>query len=266
MLGPILAAAASIGSSILGNKASEKAADKNANLQREFAQSGIQWKVEDAKKAGISPIYALGAQTHSFSPVQVGSDFSGVAQAGQDIGRAIDSTRSPGAKLDAYTQTAQQLQLTRMGLENELLGSQIAKLRQGSPSPGIPTGGEKYLIDGQTQTLSSTPALEEQFKRSPSRTGEASLELGTVADAGHTRTPMGGYAVVPSMDAKNRIEDQAIPEISWAIRNMLAPMFSEKYMNPPKLKLAPGYKWTYNPITAEYYPVRRNKRFPQRRH
>ena len=41
---------------------------KNAALQREFAQSGIQWKVADAKKAGLHPLAALGAQTASASP------------------------------------------------------------------------------------------------------------------------------------------------------------------------------------------------------
>lgn len=265
MLGAIIGAAASIGSSLLGNKANKKAAEQQYQHQKEFAQSGIQWKVKDAENAGIHPLYALGANTTSYSPVQVGSDYSGLASAGQDIGRAVDATRSQGGKLDAFARTSQQLQLTRMGLENELLSSQIAKLRQGSPSPGIPTDNTQYLIDGQGNAVSGTP-LTEEFKRSPSRPGEASLEYGTVADAGHTRTPMGGYAVVPSQDAKNRIEDQFIPETAWALRNMVAPAFSSKYMNPPKLKLAPGYKWTYNILTGEYYPVKLRSSYPNRRH
>ena len=33
--------------------------------QKEFAQHGLRWKVEDAKQAGINPLVALGASTHS---------------------------------------------------------------------------------------------------------------------------------------------------------------------------------------------------------
>jgi hypothetical protein len=37
----------------------------NIAMQKEFAQQGIGWKVADAKKAGIHPLFALGASTHS---------------------------------------------------------------------------------------------------------------------------------------------------------------------------------------------------------
>jgi len=50
---------------ILGDKATSSANAANASLQREMAQNGIRWRVEDAKAAGISPIAALGAQTSS---------------------------------------------------------------------------------------------------------------------------------------------------------------------------------------------------------
>ena len=35
---------------------------------KQFAKRGIQWRVHDAKKAGLHPLAALGAQTTSFSP------------------------------------------------------------------------------------------------------------------------------------------------------------------------------------------------------
>ena len=68
---------------------------KQAELQREFAQKGVQWRVEDAKKAGLHPLYAIGAQGASFSPsafipgqAPTGDHY---AQAGQALGRAADS-------------------------------------------------------------------------------------------------------------------------------------------------------------------------------
>lgn len=38
-------------------------------LQKDFAQNSIQWKIADARKAGINPYYALGAQGMSYTPL-----------------------------------------------------------------------------------------------------------------------------------------------------------------------------------------------------
>lgn len=112
-------------------------ADANAASQKEFAQHGIRWRVKDAEAAGIHPLYALGAQTHSFAPTMVGSNF---AAAGQDISRAIDATRTGGERLNARLG---ELALERAGLENDLLraqiaGSKAALLRQVGPPMADP--------------------------------------------------------------------------------------------------------------------------------
>lgn len=56
-------------------------------LQREFAQSGIQWRVQDAKAAGVHPLFALGASPASYSPT-VNPMASAVGQMGQDVSRS----------------------------------------------------------------------------------------------------------------------------------------------------------------------------------
>lgn len=63
----------------------------NADLQREFAKNSIQWRVEDANKAGIHPLYALGAQPYTATPFYAGSNEVGqsLSKAGQSIGSAI---------------------------------------------------------------------------------------------------------------------------------------------------------------------------------
>lgn len=92
--------AAIIGSSILSNLASgysqkrsnestEAANASNVAYQREFAKHGISWRVADAKRAGIHPLAALGAQTMSFSPSVVGKDYSGYENMGQSLGNMI---------------------------------------------------------------------------------------------------------------------------------------------------------------------------------
>jgi len=42
--------------------------NQNIQLQKDFAQHGIRWRVEDAKAAGIHPLAAVGAAGASYSP------------------------------------------------------------------------------------------------------------------------------------------------------------------------------------------------------
>lgn len=125
-------------------------AERNIALQREFAQSGIQWRVKDAAKAGVHPLYALGASTTSFSPVSVGAvnEAAPMANAlvgmGQDVSRAAAAYRGPGARLEAV-QTAHQvaangLQLENMKLQNDLLRSRLAVMNQPGTPPGVAFG------------------------------------------------------------------------------------------------------------------------------
>lgn len=132
--------------------------ERDRALQREFAQSGIQWKVEDAKKAGIHPLFALGGNTATYTPssVSIGSTSMGddIARSGQDIGRAINATRTAEARDDAYTAAVKALTLRKGGLENDLLAAQIAKLKA-SQNPAMPaaTDNKAQAIPGQPATL-----------------------------------------------------------------------------------------------------------------
>lgn len=120
MLGAILGGIGSIASSFLG----KSAADQQADNQIKFAKNAIQWKVADAKKAGIHPLYALGANTTSYSPVSVGQPDLGAM--GQDIGSAIERVSNPQEKASGALAG---LALERAGLENDLLRAQIARAR-----------------------------------------------------------------------------------------------------------------------------------------
>ena len=79
-------AAIGAGASIYGTKRSEAMAEKNMAQQERFARQGIRWRVEDARAAGLHPLYAIGANTTQFSPVQ--ADTSGYGRAGKQISSA----------------------------------------------------------------------------------------------------------------------------------------------------------------------------------
>jgi len=101
MWGDLLGALVNAGSSIWGGSQQRKKEEK-------FAKNSIQWRVADAKAAGIHPLAALGAQTQAplAQPVMGDAVGAGVAKAfenkeGADL--ANDLLRSQIRNTDAQT-------------------------------------------------------------------------------------------------------------------------------------------------------------------
>lgn len=254
--------------------------ERNIALQREFAQSGIQWRVQDAIQAGIHPLAALGGSGATYSPAAhiaggtfsspsgpsgVSANFSssgGMGDAltsmGQDLSRAVEKSMNASDRTDSYTAAMQVLNLEKGSLENELLRSQLSRSRQAS-NPPMPVG-QRYGVDGQGSTASGTTAASvvklkegEITGRDPAR---PSTEGHSVPDTGWART-VTGLAPVPSKDVKERIEDNLIQEVMWAIRNNIVPSLPGmgKY-NQPNVPAKPGYEWVYNPLKQEYQEMK----------
>jgi hypothetical protein len=125
----------------------------NERLQREFAQNAISWRVADANRAGIHPLYALGAPTLSPS-VSVGGGVSSAADMGQDISRALSAGMPREGQLSSFEQAIQDLQLKKYGLENELLAAQIRRINTEVLSkPALPLtmpGGAQFSTGNQS--------------------------------------------------------------------------------------------------------------------
>lgn len=92
--GSLLGAGSSLVGGMINATTSKSIAREQMAMQREFAQNGIQWRVEDAKKAGLHPLYAIGASGASYTPVSQDSSAMGnaVADAGAYLGKAIDGS------------------------------------------------------------------------------------------------------------------------------------------------------------------------------
>lgn len=109
---PAIIGLAASAASALGARSAQKSANEqyqreldqdiynrelNYARQKEFAQMGIQWKVADAKAAGLHPLYGLGGSTATFSPtisalgsrpVERAPDYHAM---GQNISRAVEA-------------------------------------------------------------------------------------------------------------------------------------------------------------------------------
>lgn len=118
--------------------------EQNYQRQKEFAQMGLQWKVEDAQKAGLSPLFAVGGAGASFSP-------NPIAVAGNDGGQSVSGALHRMGTADDRALKDAQLALLRAQTDKEYsqsvyYDSEAARNNQatrgGAPAPsnlgGVP--------------------------------------------------------------------------------------------------------------------------------
>lgn len=125
-----------------------KLARDNMAMQREFAQNGIRWRVEDAQAAGLHPLAALGMNPANASPAQAmfntpqlgGSSRSGLhafSNMGQNIMRSVMATMDRQERLMAMQAESAHRQLQNEVLENQKKLSDIELAKQ-MGNPGMP--------------------------------------------------------------------------------------------------------------------------------
>lgn len=94
--GALISGASSLLGGAFSSSSNLKATKAQIAAQREFAQHGVSWRVADAKAAGLHPLAALGMQPANFSPVVIPDSMGpAIAEAGQNIGRAVAATSVP---------------------------------------------------------------------------------------------------------------------------------------------------------------------------
>lgn len=260
-----------IGKGVLGysgqkeaNEVARENAERNIAYQKEFAQSGIQWKVKDAEAAGIHPLYALGANTTAFSPVSVGytSPMSALGDMakdmGQDLSRAVNATRTGEQRDDAFQKTAATLTLKNMDLKNELLASQIAKLRA-APNPPMPASTSGPVVIPEKTDVERTPVITDgtKWKQNVGSSDAQDVEnrWGDIGEALYTpyvmwkdyRANSGG------MDAQDQIS-RSLRDWGWDRWEDM------KYYHN---KWATQAGWGWDKVKT-HFPIR--NRYPQRRY
>lgn len=161
---PWIPAAVGAVTSLFGGKKAndynQEAQARSEAFQKEFAQHGVSWRVADAKAAGVHPLYALGAQLPSASPLVMGDSFGpAIAEAGQSVARSISAS---GTKAQRQAEVLNLELLKRNIAESdarrELLNAEAALARQnavsakGVPVPGLDEftalGGDFSMLSG----------------------------------------------------------------------------------------------------------------------
>lgn len=163
-------------------------AERDRQIAQQFAQMGVQWRVQDARNAGIHPLAALGMNPSNAPAVNisggntlpqgnvpagqmspttgtqqvanvapfVGTDYSGsFSRMGQDLSRAIAAVSTEDERARGVKEASEQLALENQKLQNQYLGSQIAKLNAQVP-PASPMGTRQTSLQGQPAAIKGT--------------------------------------------------------------------------------------------------------------
>lgn len=138
--------------------AQEQQQEKNIAMQREFAQHGVQWRVKDAKEAGVHPMYALGASGAAFqnNPVVIHGDSGSSRHYGKALSGGIEALAA------LFGQSKKDEALASAALANAALGASLAQ--SATPFPSMPN---------------NTPGEEMSW---PMRTGSSNLNLQNAVD------------------------------------------------------------------------------------
>lgn len=284
---------------ILGGKSSEKNAQTNADAalqaaklnteyQKEFAQQGVRWRVEDAREAGIHPLAALGAQTPTYSPSFSMDAFNGNQQSsvsplaiglksmGQNISRAHQAKMLEHDR--ALENAWKSAQIKRLEADTVLTQAQAAKMVVDSQQlpPAFPPLGVNIhgqVVDGQPD--SGLASINNLVKVSPSQSeanipSSPGVAAATVPDIAFTRTNDGGYALTRSDSLANRMDDDFVGNVLWHFRNSLAQLWEAERVRPPKEYLPKGAsRFYFDILRGAWYPkfdkrIERKKNFISR--
>lgn len=213
----------------------------NANKQEKFAKSALQWKAADAEKAGISKIFAMGAPTHSFSPVNVGAD--------PNLGSSIDKAMGQGGpqstttgKMAGASTAITAAQLDGLRLDNDIKRAELASKLAIAGQPGAGGVLDRDVTSGPT-------GVQLERKLPPSSPIAPHSSYGVAPEVDLYRTSR-GLAPAPPQNLAEVHENNAIMRWQWMYRNQLLPfMGSQHHATGPA---RPGYEWQFNPASGEY--------------
>jgi len=150
----IMAAGGLVGG-MLGSSSAQRSQARQQAWEKEVMQNAIQWRMSDAKAAGVHPIYALGAQVAQGSTGIPLSDPLGpaVSEMGQNIGNVV-ARSAPVMERQRHELELQlgAANLAESDARRQMYLSEAAKNRQAGVS-GLGIMGDP-VVEGQSPNVS----------------------------------------------------------------------------------------------------------------
>lgn len=230
---------AQLGSEMIGRRHQwyfdKKAIEHNQRFQREMAQNSLQWRVADAKAAGVHPLFAVGAQLPS-------GTFAGGASgsSGSQVGQVM-SAAAAREQQDRVVRA----QVDNLDAQSEMFRSQadFYKRRETGNAPQMPMPGAGFgdlNIEGASAAYvpvqeppvvqvrpgheGHTPGDRDLIQNKPAqitsgRTGSPGITAGVPRGTSEYEFPMGrGRSIkvlLPSKEASEPIE--SVGELAQAL-------------------------------------------------
>lgn len=209
-----------------------------------WSRRAIQDRVRDAERAGIHPLYALGASTST--PMAQHVDGSGIASMGQNINEAVQR------QMDRPTRD-------RIRLEEQLLALQMAKtsaetdeirqrmaldLNRTTQGGGIPTTGLGLRLDpGQDKPMAGQDSGIYELvppERKTSPPGMPGVESGLIPGFAQYTLPGGLNALLPASEEGISEVFENVPFWLWpSIWKINKDHYGEEHMNQIFKKINP---------------------------
>lgn len=188
-----------IGQSLMNQSSADNdraLAAQQYNHQKEFAQNSIQWRVNDAKKAGIHPLYALGSQGISYAPSSFSSmPDTSLSDAGNAVGGAVASLAGQKQAKELHElQKASLIEDVRAKrLSNEMSSKQLMSMGQvGAPHSTLLQSN----LAGQ-----ASPVTQSGATKTTSKAMVGGIDLGSVIpNVTLTETAKGDLIPYPAGD------------------------------------------------------------------
>lgn len=217
-------------------------AAQNRAYEKDFATNSIQWKVADAKKAGIHPLAALGASTFQPNAQRIftnPTDYSGsMSRMGQNINRAITAGMTQHQKdMMRLQRERASLENKNLMLKNQQLNKEITEVKQTTmPGPGVDRNGVVMTYDpnspeqvmDRSGTTYTMPGV--QWKDVPVFKGQ---EKGIQAGMHHmfrfVREPEGWLNMIPDSNLVEGMSDLMVEDWRYTakdVRRLLRGMFN----------------------------------------
>lgn len=248
------------------NRKAAEEAEKNRQMQIEFAKNGVRWRVEDATAAGLHPLAALGASGASYSggstsylPESRGGSYRALSRMGQDASRAMMAMATPEEK------EIKRLQLDRLKTDNLIAGMELLERKKRlldsvgtGDGPGTNAG---YSIGGQSDGLRYAGRRIDLVPNritydepgAPQQTAGAS----SMFDMYKTKR---GFLGLLNQKAAESTEDDWLAKIGIHLQSLLSGAEGPQKMTR-NFRVPSGYdRYAYGGPVGGYAPVKRGSR------
>lgn len=212
-IGAGLAGIGSVASAVLGSRE----AKKNRELQDELSRTSVRRRVEDAVAAGMHPVYGLGMNGYSFSPVYSSSN---LGDGLKGLGQSIQSMQGSSKIQDEL----ERLQLDNQKSQNKLLELEVAEKQLNLTKMGQTPAyhGLNPFTSSQSATLNSLIEGQSYSVKSQSSTSPTKIYRGYGLDKvipGRLFTPLpnGDIELNPSKDLMDWYSESIPEKLSYYI-------------------------------------------------